>query len=324
MIGPSECPCSLTATWCLKPANFLWGRGSPEAGAGSIRHSTPADAVLSVPFLREVTTALNANEPPLRFTTDVSCSVGNVGWCPMISNCALTASSGVNRIMQMGTCEYSQRICVCGDRNDVGVLVGGTALSGTGNVAGARACPLCSAPWDCSPPPVDNAGSFDGWLQRGLAPAIDSAVPRASVGAGLGVWNDSKTDNGWNLTPKSAAVRVRCALITIMHRHGPSSPSSPISALITLVAKHAALCLTKHRPGIFTALGKWPKRSLMHTDLRHHEAHRLLRFHPPLSSGSDRVYGRATQVCAIMNQSLEEIDVFILSQGDPDPLKNYP
>ena len=66
-------------------------------------HSTPADAQLSVPFLREVTATLNAHQPPLRFSTDVACSLGNDGWCPMIDNCALVASSGVNRIMHMGT-----------------------------------------------------------------------------------------------------------------------------------------------------------------------------------------------------------------------------
>ena len=38
-------------------------------------HSTPADAQLSVPFLREVTATLNAHQPPLRFSTDVACSV---------------------------------------------------------------------------------------------------------------------------------------------------------------------------------------------------------------------------------------------------------
>ena len=61
------------------------------------------DAQLSVPFLREVTATLNAHQPPLRFSTDVACSLGNDGWCPMIDNCALVASSGVNRIMHMGT-----------------------------------------------------------------------------------------------------------------------------------------------------------------------------------------------------------------------------
>jgi hypothetical protein len=66
-------------------------------------HSTPADAILSVPFLREVTQTLNANTPALRFTTDVSCASADHGYNPMIDNCALIASSGVNRMMHMGT-----------------------------------------------------------------------------------------------------------------------------------------------------------------------------------------------------------------------------
>ena len=104
----------------------------------------------------------------------------------MIDNCALVASSGVNRIMHMGT--Y-------------------------------------------------NAASYQAWVQRELAPAIAPSVPRASVGLGLGVWNDSEVAaNPWNLEPASAKERI----------------------------------------------------------------------------------------CSALNHSFVELDLFILSQGDPDPTKNFP
>jgi hypothetical protein len=67
-------------------------------------HSTPEDAKLSVPFLKEVTEALSAAPGgPLRFSTDVSCSTPGMGWCPMISDCALLGNSGVDKIMNMAT-----------------------------------------------------------------------------------------------------------------------------------------------------------------------------------------------------------------------------
>jgi hypothetical protein len=111
-------------------------------------HSTAADAALSVPFLTEVTATLRSAEGgPYRFSTDVACS-GGTGWCPMISDCALLARSGVDRIMNMAT--Y-------------------------------------------------NAPDFASWYQTALVPALGTGIPRSKLGAGLGVWNDSRT------------VRFQCA-----------------------------------------------------------------------------------------------------------------
>ena len=146
-------------------------------------HSTAADAALSVPFLKEVTSILtSAPGGPLRFSTDVACSAGT-GWCPMISDCALLANSGIDKIMNMAT--Y-------------------------------------------------NAADFASWYQSALTPAL--AIPKDRIGAGLGVWNDSTLAHTWNLTPESAEQRI----------------------------------------------------------------------------------------CALMNHSFMELDLFILSQGSEDPLKNFP
>ena len=53
---------------------------------------------------------------------------------------------------------------------------------------------------------------FASWYQTELMPALDPAIPRSKIGAGLGVWNDTRTAHTWNLTPKSAEERI-CALM---------------------------------------------------------------------------------------------------------------
>ena len=56
-----------------------------------------------------------------------------------------------------------------------------------------------------------NAGSYSGWLSQ-LSPALDAGVPRDKLGAGLGCWVDSTTNNTWSTTAESAELRV-CALM---------------------------------------------------------------------------------------------------------------
>ena len=56
-----------------------------------------------------------------------------------------------------------------------------------------------------------NAGSYLTWLSH-LTPALASGVPRDKLGAGLGCWVDSKTNNTWSTTSESAELRV-CALM---------------------------------------------------------------------------------------------------------------
>jgi hypothetical protein len=74
------------------------------------KHSTAADAQLSVPFLKAVTEQLHAAPGgPLRFSTDVACAAGSQhSGCPMISDCALLANSGVSKIMNMATVRPNQ------------------------------------------------------------------------------------------------------------------------------------------------------------------------------------------------------------------------
>ena len=55
---------------------------------------------------------------------------------------------------------------------------------------------------------ADNAPDFASWYQTNLMPALDPAIPKNKIGAGLGVWNDSRTAHTWNLTPKSAEERI--------------------------------------------------------------------------------------------------------------------
>ena len=57
-----------------------------------------------------------------------------------------------------------------------------------------------------------NSPGFASWYQTELTPALNPAIPKARIGAGLGVWNDSRTAHTWNLTPKSAEDRI-CALM---------------------------------------------------------------------------------------------------------------
>ena len=68
-------------------------------------HSTAADAQLSVPFLKAVTEELHAAPGgSLRFSTDVACAASSQhSGCPMISDCALLANSGVSKILNMAT-----------------------------------------------------------------------------------------------------------------------------------------------------------------------------------------------------------------------------
>jgi outer membrane protein assembly factor BamB len=52
---------------------------------------------------------------------------------------------------------------------------------------------------------------FKTWYEHGLTPALAEGIPRGKIGAGLGVWNDSRVQP-WNLSPKSAEERI-CALM---------------------------------------------------------------------------------------------------------------
>jgi hypothetical protein len=66
--------------------------------------SVPADATLFAEFLKQLTPTLNGAQHPLRVSADVSCvAEGHHSWCPVIGNCTLLATSGVNRVMNMGT-----------------------------------------------------------------------------------------------------------------------------------------------------------------------------------------------------------------------------
>ena len=73
----------------------------PEPGAPNINQSTIEDFRH---FLGNVTARLN--EYDLRFSVDVGCQAPekvNTSWNPLTGQCALLASSGVNRVMNMGT-----------------------------------------------------------------------------------------------------------------------------------------------------------------------------------------------------------------------------
>jgi hypothetical protein len=80
-----------------------------------------------------------------------------------------------------------------------------------------------------------NAADFASWYSSALTPALAQAIPRDKIGAGLGVWNDSKLAHTWNLTPESAEERI-CALMnhsfseivrTVVRARSPPYSSAP-------------------------------------------------------------------------------------------------
>jgi hypothetical protein len=74
---------------------------------------------------------------------------------------------------------------------------------------------------------IMNMGTYDStdfktWYEHGLAPALAAGIPRDTIGAGIGVWNDSRVQP-WNLSPKSAEERI-CTLMNHLFQ-GACSPA---------------------------------------------------------------------------------------------------